>query len=119
MIASKLQRGPRWFSLISANRGASKGMAFSRLAAASSSFSSTNKNSAWGSTKRRISQGQATRSTLMFLRVIHFIFTSRRVKLRQIIDAYLNPPFHGGEFQPLPQQESRQVQESFLSTSLR
>ena len=35
------------------------------------------RNSACGSTKRLISQGQATRSTFTFLRVIHFIDTSR------------------------------------------
>src|SRR5260370_318783 len=41
------------------------------------SFSSTNRNSACGSTNRLISQGHATRSTLMSFRVIHFMFTSR------------------------------------------
>src|SRR5437762_2438452 len=40
------------------------------------SLPSTNKNSAWGSTDRLISHGQATRSTLTSLRVIHFIFAS-------------------------------------------
>src|SRR5207247_2419433 len=77
MIASKVHRGPRWLSLIASILGASKGVALCRLASSSRSFSSTNKNSAWESTKRLINQGQATRSTLMSLRVIHFIFTSR------------------------------------------
>src|SRR6266571_6841860 len=57
--------------------GASNGIAPSTLACSSKSFSSTKRNSACGSTKRLISQGQATRSTLMSLRVVHFMFTSR------------------------------------------
>src|SRR5438046_4239664 len=73
MIASNVQHSPRWLSLTSDNRGASKGMAFSFLAVASSSSSATNVNCAAGSTKRRISQRQVTRSTLMLRRVIHFM----------------------------------------------
>src|SRR6266852_6450947 len=57
--------------------GASKGIAPDCLAFSTRSFSSTNKNSAWGSMNRLISQGQATRSTFTSCRVIHFIFTSR------------------------------------------
>src|SRR5262250_1147201 len=56
--------------------GASNGIASCTLAC-SKSFSSTNRNSACGSRKRLICQGQATRSTLMSFRVIHFITTSR------------------------------------------
>src|SRR5947208_16087098 len=48
------------------------------------SFSSTNKDSAWGSTNRLISQGHATRSTLMSFLVIHFIFTSRSPRIREL-----------------------------------
>src|SRR5215470_17049980 len=76
-IASKLHREPRWLSFTAAIFGASKGVAPCRLTCSTSSFSSTNKNSACGSTKRLISQGQATRSTFTSLRVIHFINTSR------------------------------------------
>src|SRR6516165_9747957 len=57
--------------------GASNGIASCSLASSSKCFSSTNRNSACGSTKRLISQGHATRSTLLSLRVIHFIVTSR------------------------------------------
>src|SRR5215475_2779032 len=57
--------------------GASKGTASCCFASSNKSFSSTNRNSACGSTKRLISQGQATRSTFTSLRVIHFIDTSR------------------------------------------
>src|SRR5215469_4571268 len=77
MMASKVQRGPRWLSLIASILGASNGMAPSCLDSCSKSFSSTKRNSAWGSTNLLISQGQATRSTLTSLRVIHFMFTSR------------------------------------------
>src|SRR5215470_14175895 len=77
MMASKVQRGPRWFSLIASILGASNGIASCSFACSSRSFSSTNRNSACGSTKRLISQGQATRSTFTSLRVIHFINTSR------------------------------------------
>src|SRR5215469_16465304 len=77
MMASKVQRGPRWFSLIASILGASNGIASCSFACSSNAFSSTNRNSACGSTNRRISHGQATRSTLMSFRVIHFIFTSR------------------------------------------
>src|ERR1700690_1802439 len=70
-MASKVQRSPRWFSLISGKRLASKGVAPSRRAASTSWLSGTNRNSASGSMKRRISQGQATRSTFTFCRVIH------------------------------------------------
>src|SRR5215469_4469102 len=41
------------------------------------SFSSTKRNSACGSMNRVINQGQATRSTFMSSRVIHFMSTSR------------------------------------------
>src|SRR6266700_4323374 len=81
MIASKVHREPRWLSLIASILGASNGVAPCRLDSSSKSFSSTNKNSAWGSTNRLISQGQATRSTLTSLRVIHFIFTSRSPRI--------------------------------------
>src|SRR5215472_11978414 len=57
--------------------GASNGIASWILACSSRSLSSTKRNSACGSTNRLISHGQATRSTLMSFRVIHFIFTSR------------------------------------------
>src|SRR5215467_4082284 len=57
--------------------GASNGIASCSLACSSRSFSSTKRNSACGSTNRLINHGQATRSTLMSLRVIHFITTSR------------------------------------------
>src|SRR5215471_12074181 len=77
MMASKVQRAPRWFSLIAWILGASNGIASCSFDCSSKTFSSTNKNSACGSTNRRISQGQATRSTLISFRVIHFIFTSR------------------------------------------
>src|SRR5438874_12487903 len=77
MIDSKVHRGPRWLSLIASILGASKGVALCRFDSSSRSFSSTNKNSACGSTNRLISQGQATRSTFTSLRVIHFMFTSR------------------------------------------
>src|SRR5439155_2374640 len=73
MIASNVHRSARWLSLTSDSRGASKGMAFSFPAVVSSSSSATKMNWAAGSTKRRISQGQATRSTLMLRRVIHFM----------------------------------------------
>src|SRR6266581_1269454 len=62
--------------------GASKGIAPCCSACSSKSFSSTNRNSACGSTNRFISQGQATRSTFMSLRVIHFINTSRQIRFR-------------------------------------
>src|SRR5713101_6530088 len=58
---------------MSRSRGASNGVAFSRFAAASNSLSSTKRNSASGSTNRRMSHGHATRSTFTFRRVIHFI----------------------------------------------
>src|SRR5881396_7232 len=61
--------------------GASKGIAPSWFAFSTRSLSSTNKNSAWGSTNRLISQGQATRSTFTSLRVIHFMFTSRSPRI--------------------------------------
>src|SRR2546426_2045949 len=77
MMASKVHRGPRWLSFIASIFGASKGIASCILACSTRSFSSTNKNSACGSTNFLISQGQATRSTLMSFLVIHFIFTSR------------------------------------------
>src|SRR5215813_10251117 len=83
MMASKVQRGPRWLSLIASILGASNGMAPSCLDSCSKSFSSTKRNSAWGSTNRLISQGQATRSTLTSLRVIHFMFTSRSPGIRE------------------------------------
>src|SRR5213079_2533375 len=76
MMASKVHRVPRWLSFIASSFGASKGIASCILACSTRSFSSTNKNSAWGSTNRLISQGQATRSTFTSLRVIHFMFTS-------------------------------------------
>src|SRR5581483_6304265 len=76
-MASKVQRGSRWLSWIASILGASNGTASYSFACSSKTFSSTNRNSACGSTNRRISHGQATRSTLMSFRVIHFIFTSR------------------------------------------
>src|SRR5712692_9602883 len=72
-MASNVQHSPRWFSFTSANRVASKGIASSFRAVSRSWSSDTKRNSALGSTKRRISQGQATRSTLTLLRVIHFM----------------------------------------------
>src|SRR5437763_6712163 len=76
MIASNAHVGTRWLSLTASILGASNGVAPCRLDSSSRSLSSTNKNSAFGSTNRLISQGQATRSTCTSLRVIHFIFTS-------------------------------------------
>src|SRR5437667_12615494 len=61
--------------------GASKGVAPCRFDSSSSSFSSTNRNSASEATNRLISQGQATRSTFTSLRVIHFMFTSRSPRI--------------------------------------
>src|SRR5216684_3153440 len=72
-MASNVQRSPRWFSCTSANRVASKGIASSFRAVSRSLSSGTKRNSACESTKRRMSQGQATRSTLTLLRVIHFM----------------------------------------------
>src|SRR5713101_5895575 len=72
-MASNVQRSPRWFTFTSANRVASKGIASSFRAVSSSWSSGTKRNSACESTKRRMSQGQATRSTLTLLRVIHFM----------------------------------------------
>src|SRR6266481_938632 len=72
-MASNVQRSPRWFSFTSANRVASKGIASFVRAVSRSWSSGTKRNSAFGSTKRRMSQGQATRSTLTLLRVIHFM----------------------------------------------
>src|SRR2546425_11131376 len=63
--------------------GASKGIASRFFDCSNKSCSSTNKNSACGSTNFFISQGQATRSTLMSLRVIQFIFTSRSPRVRE------------------------------------
>src|SRR5215510_14825530 len=51
----------------------SYGVAASRLATSMTWSAGTNKNSACGSMNFRISQGQATRSTLTFSRVIHFM----------------------------------------------
>src|SRR5215472_16213030 len=86
MMASKVQRGPRWFSLIASILGASNGIASCSFACSSKAFSSTNTNSACGSTNRRISHGQATRSTLTSFRVIHFIFTSRSPRISELED---------------------------------
>src|SRR5262249_39546800 len=51
----------------------SNGMAPSRPATSSTSLFGTKRNSAFGSTNRRINQGQAMRSTLASSRVTHFI----------------------------------------------
>src|SRR5262245_22929529 len=62
-----------------------------------SSLSSTKMNSASLSTKRRISQGQATRSTFTFFRVIHFIFVTPTVTFSAVTWCYeaTSPiPFH-------------------------
>src|SRR6516225_2792093 len=64
--------------------GASNGIASCCLDCSSKSFSSTKRNSACGSTNRLISQGQATRSTLMSFRVIHFISTSRAPRVCEL-----------------------------------
>src|ERR1700680_2507161 len=72
-MASKVQRSSRWFSCTSGNRVASEGVAPSRRAVSRSWSSDTKRNSACGSINRRMSQGQATRSTLAFCRVIHLI----------------------------------------------
>src|SRR6266581_1759796 len=84
MIASNVERGPRWLSFIASIFGASKGIAASCFAFSSRSFSSTNRNSACGSMNRLISHGQATRSTLMSFRVIHFILTSRSPRICEL-----------------------------------
>src|SRR5579859_7583402 len=67
-------------------------MACSRSATAATSSAGTYKNSASWSMKRRISQGQATRSTLAFFRVTHFtarasfrIDSNRRQQRRHVI----------------------------------
>src|ERR1700757_1026634 len=86
MIASKLHREPRWVSFTAAIFGASKGVASCTLACSNSSPSSTKKNRACRSTKRLINQGQATRSTFTFLRVIHFIDTSRTPGISELDD---------------------------------
>src|SRR5262249_33521144 len=62
----------------SSTLGTSNGMAPVRSAVGITSAAGTNRNSAWGSTKRRMSQGQATRSTCAFSRVIHFTSVSFR-----------------------------------------
>src|SRR6266568_9523004 len=79
--------------------GASKGIASCCFACSSKSFSSTNKNSACGSTNLLISQGQATRSTFMFLRVIHFINTSHQIHfgIARPKDAF-SEPFRAEQF---------------------
>src|SRR5215471_17663933 len=64
--------------------GASNGIASCNLACSSSSVSSTKRNSACGSTNRLINHGQATRSTLMSFRVIHFITTSRAPRVCEL-----------------------------------
>src|SRR5437870_7311218 len=64
--------------------GASKGIAPSCFDFSSRSFSSTNKKAACGSMNRLISHGQATRSTLMSFRVIHFIVTSRSPRVCEL-----------------------------------
>src|SRR5215470_5979869 len=56
--------------------------------------SSTKMNSASLSTKRRISQGQATRSTLTFFLVIHFI--SLLLYLLKFSDGYVMDSWQGG-----------------------
>src|SRR5215472_4871367 len=70
MIDSKLQRPSTWPSSTSFT---SYGMAPSRSATAGTSSTGTYRNSASASTNRRISHGHATRSTLAFFRVTHFI----------------------------------------------
>src|SRR5712664_3231379 len=72
-MASNVQRSPRWFSFTSGNLFASKGIASSFRPVSRSWSSGTKRNSACGSMKLRMSQGQATRSTLTLLRVIHFM----------------------------------------------
>src|SRR5215472_7795802 len=64
--------------------GASNGIASCSLACSSRSLSSTKRNSACGSTKRLINHGQATRSTWMSFRVIHFITTSRAPRVSEL-----------------------------------
>src|SRR5438105_4048410 len=86
MIASKLHREPRWLSFTAPIFGASKGVASGTLGCPSRSFSSTNRNSACGSTKRLINQGQATQSAFMSLRVSHFIDTSRTPGICELDD---------------------------------
>src|ERR1700730_15846269 len=108
-MASKVQRSPRWFSLTSGNRVASKGVAPSWRDIWRSWSSDTKRNSACGSINRRMSQGQATRSTLAFCRVIHFIDLPLNVSqglietlsqlhsaLQQFLVAHVlpRPPFH-------------------------
>src|SRR5258708_4864605 len=74
--------------------GASKGIAPCCFACSIKSFPSTTGNSACGSTTRLISQGQATRSTFISLRVIHFIGTSYRLLFGPAGEKERNSPSH-------------------------
>src|SRR2546427_233743 len=69
---SKLQRPSTWPN---STPWTSNGMATSRAATAATWSAATKRNSASRSTKRRMSQGQAIRSTCAFLRVTHFMST--------------------------------------------
>ena len=79
-MTSKVQSSPRWlqntFSM-------SKGAASKRSPTATTSDGATNRNTALGSTKRRISQGQAMRSTLGRARVTQTV-RPLRVARRQL-----------------------------------
>ena len=74
IITSNVQRSPRWlqntFSM-------SNGVASNRSATACTSDGATNRNTACGSTKRRISQGQAMRSIFGRARVTQTVRPSR------------------------------------------
>ena len=65
-MTSKVQSSPRW---LQNTPSMSKGVASNRSATPSTSAGATNRNTARGSTKRRISQGQAMRSTFGRARV--------------------------------------------------
>ena len=66
IIVSKVQVSPRW---LQNTPSMSKGVALKRSATAVTSDGWTKRNTAFGSMKRRISQGQAMRSTLGRVRV--------------------------------------------------
>ena len=75
-MVSNVQPSARWLQNVSSM---SNGAALKRSATAATSDGATNRNTASGSTKRRISQGQAMRSTLGRARVTHTVrpFSSR------------------------------------------
>ena len=73
-MTSKVQRSPRW---LQTTPSTSNGVAPNRSATPSTSAGATNRNTALGSTKRRISQGQAMRSTFGRERVTQTVRPAR------------------------------------------